>query len=162
MDAALFAWKAVALRKLGRLDDALQMASRVIREVEALEKVEADGDPGPAALDALVSAHCCTGYCHLEKGRAGEDTLERAIEDLDRAAAVAVAAEIPVQPRISTGLGYVYTAPGAGARGSARVRPGVEGRRGQPEGDGGGREWVPHWGRHSAPGLCAAGCWGFR
>ncbi len=100
-EPALVALKADALRKLGRLDDALQLALEVVRRVEGHENA------GPEDRDAAVSALCCRGYCYLEKGRAGEDTLGRAIEELERAAEAAVEARVPVQPRIFTGLGYV-------------------------------------------------------
>ena len=101
-EPALTALKADALRKLGRLDDALQMVGKVIQAVG--DHV----DWGPEEMDAVVSALCCRGYCLLEKGRAGEETLGEAIEALNRAAVVAVEAGIPVQPRIFTGLGYVH------------------------------------------------------
>ena len=100
-EPSLTALKADALRKLGRLDQALQVATQVIQEVEG------DQDAGPEEWDAVVSALCCRGYCHLEKGRAGEDTLDEAIEALQRAVDVANEAGIPAQPRIFTGLGYV-------------------------------------------------------
>ena len=94
--------RAAALRKFGRFEEALRIASGVVREIEG------GSAQGPAGLEAHVSALCCRGYCYLEKARGGEDTLDRAIEALERAAGIAVEAGIPVQPRIFTGLGHVY------------------------------------------------------
>jgi tetratricopeptide (TPR) repeat protein len=94
------ALRAEAQRKLGEHREAIATCGELIARCGA-----------PAVSrpqhEALVSALCCRGYCHLELGRSAPSSLPRAVKDLERALATAHEHGVPEPPRAHSGIGYV-------------------------------------------------------
>ncbi|MBN1334399.1 MAG: hypothetical protein JXB39_00400 [Deltaproteobacteria bacterium] len=100
-DDDLRALRADALRKLRRYEVAIDACTRL------LDRAPPAGPADVERLDARISALCCRGYCHLEKGRTDPAWLPQALADLEAALAEAKRAALPPPPRAWTGLGYV-------------------------------------------------------
>ncbi len=94
------ALRAEAQRKLGDHHEAIAACG------ELITRCAAPGASRPQS-EALVSALCCRGYCHLELGRSDPSSLPQAMKDLERSLAVARDRDVPEPPRAHSGIGYV-------------------------------------------------------
>ena len=121
------ALKADALRKLRRYDEAVRAATTVLHEGKE--------NRTPVLQDARVSALCCRGYCHLERGREDPSHLPLALVDFG-AAIQEVTGRAPRSPTGALGHGLRAPAPGAIRGGGRGVRPGAGPGRRQCEGAG--------------------------
>jgi tetratricopeptide (TPR) repeat protein len=101
-DGGLLALRADALRKLRRIDAALDACNRL------LSRPILPGEGALQSRDARVAALCCRGYCFLEKGKTEARFLPRALQDFEAAVRDAERWDLRVPPRALTGPGYVF------------------------------------------------------